>query len=441
MTDELKNTVEEAAENLQDLVENEMENNEERIEAVAEEASKTVELETEPVVELVEDAEEVTVEPLSEEAKKALEEVQAETAKMSEVVSEATDTSDVMNIQDKVEFTTEELAIIDQYAKAVDLTDTNSVLQYGADAQEKISEFSEMALNNIRTSDLGTVGDSLSGLVTELKGFSTTEERKGLAKLFHKVTDPIEEMKTKYDKANDNVEKVVDILDGHQVALTKDIATLDELFKANQDNFKNLSMYIAAGKEKLKEAREVTLPELKAKAEASQDQGDLQAATDYAQMIDRFEKKVYDLDLTRTVSLQMAPQIRMIQNNDTLMVEKIQTALVNTIPLWKSQMVLALGLANSEEALKAQQAVSETTNELLRKNAEILHDTTVGVAQESERGIIDIETLQETNAKLITTIDEVMQIQNDGRQARQEAEAELKRLEGELRDKVLETIS
>ena len=281
----------------------------------------------------------------------------------------------------------------------------------------------------------------MSGLVTELKGFSATEERHGLAKLFHKALDPIEEMKNKYDKANNNVEKVVDILDGHQVTLTKDIATLDELFKANTDNYKNLSMYIAAGKEKLKEAREVTLPAMKARAEATQDQGDLQAASDFAQMIDRFEKKVYDLDLTRTVSQQMAPQIRMIQNNDTLMVEKIQTALVNTIPLWKSQMVLALGLANSGEALKAQRAVSETTNELLRKNAEILHDTTVGVAQESERGIVDIETLQLTNAKLIETIDEVMQIQKQGHEARVEAEIELKRLEGELRDKVLETIS
>ncbi|MBQ2160662.1 MAG: toxic anion resistance protein, partial [Firmicutes bacterium] len=340
-----------------------------------------------------------------------------------------------------VEFTPEEMAIIESYAKAVDLTDTNCVLQYGADAQEKLAQFSETALTNVRTSDLGTIGDSLSGLVTELKGFSATEERHGLAKLFHKALDPIEAMKARYDKANANVEKVVNILDGHQVTLTKDIAVLDELFNANTENFKNLSMYIAAGKQALKEARDVTLPAMKKKAEETQDQGDLQAATDYAQMIDRFEKKVYDLDLTRTVSLQMAPQIRMIQNNDTLMVEKIQTALVNTIPLWKSQMVLALGLANSEEALKAQRAVSETTNELLRKNAELLHDTTVGVAQESERGIIDIETLTETNNKLISTIDEVMQIQKEGHEKRVEAEIELRRLEGELRDKVLETIS
>jgi uncharacterized protein YaaN involved in tellurite resistance len=417
MTDEIKipEEIKEDAENLQELVEEELGD-------AAEEEIEVVE------AEIVEEAE-----PAQEELKK----VQEEAVKIAEDIED----SEVMKIANKVEFTPEELAIIDGYAKAVDLKDTNSVLQFGADAQEKLTEFTESALTNVRTSDLGTIGDSLSGLVTELKGFSATEERHGLAKLFHKALDPIEEMKNRYDKANSNVEKVVNILDGHQVTLTKDIAVLDELFKANTDNFKNLSMYIAAGKKALKEAREVTLPEMKAKAELTQDQGDLQAATDYAQMIDRFEKKIYDLDLTRTVSLQMAPQIRMIQNNDTLMVEKIQTALVNTIPLWKSQMVLALGLANSEEALKAQRAVSETTNELLRKNAELLHDTTVGVAQESERGIIDIETLTDTNNKLITTIDEVMQIQKEGHEKRVEAEIELRRLEGELRDKVLETIS
>ena len=419
MTDEIKipEEIKEEAENLQELVE-------EEIGDAAEETIEVVE------AEIVEDT------PL-DAAKEELEKVQE---RAQEIAAEVED-SEVMKIADKVEFTPEELAIIDKYAAAVDLKDTNSVLQFGADAQEKLSEFSESALTNVRTSDLGTIGDSLSGLVTELKGFSATEERHGLAKLFHKALDPIEEMKNRYDKANSNVEKVVNILDGHQVTLTKDIAVLDELFNANTENFKNLSMYIAAGKKALKEAREVTLPEMKAKAEVTGDQGDLQAATDYAQMIDRFEKKIYDLDLTRTVSLQMAPQIRMIQNNDTLMVEKIQTALVNTIPLWKSQMVLALGLANSEEALKAQRAVSETTNELLRKNADLLHDTTVGVAQESERGIIDIETLTETNNKLISTIDEVMQIQKEGHEKRVEAEIELRRLEGELRDKVLETIS
>ena len=399
---------------------------------------KTPETLEEVEAEVVEEAEDA-VEAEAEVIEKAeeLEEIQEEAQKIADEVGE----SDVMKIEDKVEFTPEELAIIAKYAAEVDLKDTNAVLQYGADAQEKLAEFSESALTNVKTSDLGTIGDSLSGLVNELKGFSVTEERHGLSKLFHKAVDPITEMKTKYDKANNNVEKVVDILEGHQVTLTKDIAVLDELFNANTDNFKNLSMYIAAGKQALKEARDVTLPEMRRKAEETGDQGDLQAATDYAQMIDRFEKKIYDLDLTRTVSLQMAPQIRMIQNNDTLMVEKIQTALVNTIPLWKSQMVLALGLANSEEALKAQRAVSDTTNELLKKNAELLHDTTVGVAQESERGIIDLETLQETNAKLITTIDEVMQIQQEGHEKRVEAEIELRRLEGELRDKVIETIS
>ena len=417
MTDEMK--IKDEAENLQDIVEEELK----------EDVQETVE-----VVEA-----EIVEEPKSglEQAQEELKEVQAEAQDIASSVEE----SEVMKIEDKVEFTPEELAIIESYAKAVDLTDTNCVLQYGADAQEKLSQFSETALTNVRTSNLGTIGDSLAGLVTELRGFSATEERHGLAKLFHKALDPIEEMKNRYDKANNNVEKVINILDGHQVTLTKDIAVLDELFNANTENFKNLSMYIAGGKKALKEAREVTLPAMKKKAEETQDQGDLQSATDYAQMIDRFEKKIYDLDLTRTVSLQMAPQIRMIQNNDTLMVEKIQTALVNTIPLWKSQMVLALGLANSEEALKAQRAVSETTNELLRKNAELLHDTTVGVAQESERGIIDIETLTETNNKLISTIDEVMQIQKEGHEKRVEAEIELRRLEGELRDKVLETVS
>ncbi len=420
MTDEIKTPeVMEETENLQELVEEELkETTEEPVEFVE--------------AEVVEPAESTF-----EKAEEELKAVNEEAAKIAEEVEE----SEVMKIADKVEFTEEELAIIDQYANAVDLKDANCVLQFGADAQEKLAQFSETALMNVKTSDLGTIGESLSGLVTELRGFSATEERHGLSKLFHKALDPIESMKARYDKANSNVEKVVNILDGHQVTLTKDIAVLDELFTANTDNFKNLSMYIAAGKKALKEAREVTLPEMRAKAELSQDQGDLQAATDYAQMIDRFEKKIYDLDLTRTVSLQMAPQIRMIQNNDTLMVEKIQTALVNTIPLWKSQMVLALGLANSEEALKAQRAVSETTNELLKKNAELLHDTTVGVAQESERGIIDIETLTETNNKLISTIDEVMQIQKEGHEKRVEAEIELRRLEGELRDKVLETIS
>ena len=246
-------------------------------------------------------------------------------------------------------------------------------------------------------------------------------------------------LKAKYDKAEVNVEKVVDVLEGHQVTLTKDIAVLDEMFAANNTNFKQLSMYIVAGKKKLEEAQNVTLPQLKAKAEASGEAADAQAANDFASMCNRFEKKLHDLDLTRTVSLQMAPQIRMVQNNDALMVEKIQTTLVNTIPLWKSQMVLALGLANNEAAVEAQKAVSDTTNELLKKNAEVLMKTTVDVARESERGIVDIETLKNTNRQLIETIDEVMKIQQEGREKRKAAEVELAKIELELKNKLLET--
>ena len=246
-------------------------------------------------------------------------------------------------------------------------------------------------------------------------------------------------LKAKYDKAEVNVEKVVDVLEGHQVTLTKDIAVLDEMFAANNTNFKQLSMYIVAGKKKLEEAQNVTLPQLKAKAEASGEAADAQAANDFASMCNRFEKKLHDLDLTRTVSLQMAPQIRMVQNNDALMVEKIQTTLVNTIPLWKSQMVLALGLANNEAAVEAQKAVSDTTNELLKKNAEVLKKTTVDVARESERGIVDIETLKNTNRQLIETIDEVMKIQQEGREKRKAAEVELAKIELELKNKLLET--
>lgn len=348
---------------------------------------------------------------------------------------------DALSIPDGTEFSEAELSIIESYANKVDFNDTNSIVNYGADAQEKLAEFSDVALNNVRTKDLGAVGDSLSGLVTELKGFSALEEKKGLARFFHRAANPIEQLKSKYSKANANVERVVDILDGHQVALTKDVAVLDEMFKANTENFKSLSMYIAAGKKKIEEAREVTLPALKQKAEETGDGADIQAVSDFSQMMSRFEKKVHDLNLTRTVSLQMAPQIRMIQNNDALMIEKIQTALVNTIPLWKGQMVLALGLANSEEALKAQRAVSDATNELLKKNAEVLRQTTVGIAQEAERGVVDIETLQETNAKLIDTIDDVMRIQKEGQEKRLLAENELSRLEGELKTKVLEAIS
>lgn len=365
-------------------------------------------------------------EPTAEEAK-----IEAAAAAAAEIVE--------VKIEDKIELTPEEQKGVEEFTKKIDITNATHILQYGADAQQKMADFSDTALENVRTKDLGTVGDTLSSLVVELKGFNALEtEKKGIFGLFHKVADPIAKLKANYDKAEANVEKVAEILEGHQVTLVRDIAVLDELFKANTLNFKQLSMYIVAGKKKLEEAYNVTLPEMKAKAAESGAMEDAQAANDFAAMCNRFEKKLYDLDLTRTVSLQMAPQIRLIQNNNTLMVEKIQTTLINTIPLWKSQMVLALGLANSEEAVKAQQAVSDTTNELLKRNAEALKQTTVSVAAESERGIVDIETLQETNRKLIETIDEVMQIQEEGRQKRKAAEVEMLKIENELKQKLLE---
>ncbi len=344
-----------------------------------------------------------------------------------------------VDVEAKIQLTPEEEQAVTEFVGKIDLHNTNHILQYGSDAQNKLAEFSDTALERVRTKDLGDVGDTLGSLVSELRGFNALEEKKGLARFFSKAVAPIEQMKNKYAKANNNVVKVVDVLEGHQVALTRDIAVLDQLFKANSDNFKQLSMYIVAGKRKLEEERNVTLPEMTKQAELTGAPEDAQAAKDYGELLNRFEKKLHDLDLTRTVSLQMAPQIRMVQNNDTLMVEKIQSALVNTIPLWKSQMVLALGLANSEEAVKAQRAVSDATNDLLKKNAEALKQTTVGVAKESERGIVDIETLQETNRKLIETIDEVLVIQKEGHEKRQAAEVELAKIEGELKAKLLET--
>ncbi len=360
------------------------------------------------------------------------EEIKEDATKVEEAIA-------VVNVEDKIQLTPEEENAVVEFMGKIDLHNTNHILQYGAAAQTKLAEFSDSALDKVRTKDLGDIGDSLGTLVSELKGFNALEEKKGLAKLFSKVLSPIEQMKNQFTKANTNVEKVVNVLEGHQVTLTKDIAVLDELFKANSDNFRQLSMYIVAGKRKLDEEFKTTLPALKSKAAETGAPEDAQAANDYEQLLNRFEKKIHDLDLTRTVSLQMAPQIRMVQNNDTLMIEKIQTALVNTIPLWKSQMVLALGLANSEEAVKAQRAVSDTTNELLRKNAEALKQTSIGVAKESERGVVDIETLQETNRKLIETIDEVMLIQKEGHEKRQAAEVELAKIEGELKAKLIET--
>ena len=343
-----------------------------------------------------------------------------------------------VNIEDKIQLTDAEKKAVDDFAAKIDISNANHILQYGADAQAKITQFSDMALEKVRTKDLGSVGDTLSSLVVELKGFDPNEQKKGFFGLFKKAGASIAELKAKYDKAEVNVEKVVDVLEGHQITLTKDIAVLDEMFKANMTNFKQLSLYIVAGKKKLEEVQNVTIPVMQAKAAETGAMEDAQAANDYANLANRFEKKLHDLDLTRTVSLQMGPQIRLIQNNDTLMVEKIQTTLLNTIPLWKSQMVLALGLAHSEQAMQAQKAVSDTTNELLKKNAELLKQTTVGVAQESERGIVDIETLKHTNQMLIDTLDEVVKIQNDGRAKRKAAEVELMNIETQLKDKMLE---
>lgn len=360
---------------------------------------------------------------------------------MDQMLTEAAEKPETIkevNIEDKIQLTDAEKKAVEDFAAKIDISNSNHILQYGADAQAKITQFSDMALEKVRAKDLGSVGETLSDLVVELKGFDPNEQKKGFLGLFKKAGTGIAQLKAKYDKVEVNVEKVVDILEGHQITLTKDIAVLDEMFKANMTNFKQLSLYIVAGKKKLEEVQNVTIPAMKAKAAESGAMEDAQAANDLSNLANRFEKKLHDLDLTRTVSLQMGPQIRLIQNNDTMMVEKIQTAILNTIPLWKSQMVLALGLAHSERAMKAQQAVSDTTNELLKKNADLLKDTTIGIAEESERGIVDIETLKHTNQMLIDTLDEVVRIQNEGRQKRKAAEVELLNIENQLKDKMLE---
>jgi uncharacterized protein YaaN involved in tellurite resistance len=301
-----------------------------------------------------------------------------------------------------------------------------------------MADFSESALDNVRTKDLGEVGEMLTGLVAELRSFSDEEEKKGFLGLFKKGSNKLSDMKAKYDKAEVNVNKVSQVLEQHQITLLKDVATLDKMYELNLNYFKELSMYILAGKQKLEQAKNTELPQLLAKAEQSGLPEDTQAAKDYAQMITRFEKKIYDLELTRNISLQMAPQIRLIQSNDTEMSDKIQSTLTNTIPLWKSQMVIAIGLNHSTEAARAQREVSDMTNELLKKNAETLKVASIETAKEAERGIVDIETLQSTNQTLISTLDEVLKIQQDGREKRANAEVELQRIENEMRDKLLE---
>lgn len=328
---------------------------------------------------------------------------------------------------------------VNEFSKKIDITESNTILQYGAAAQKKVTDFSNTALQNVRTKDLGEIGTLLSNLVVELKTSDAEEEKKGFfAGLFDKGKDKVTEFKARYDKAEANVEKISAILEDHQITLLKDIALLDELYDRNNQNIKELTMYILAGRKKLADVRANELPELIKKAKESGLPEDAQAANDLEQACVRFEKKLYDLELTRQVALQMAPQIRLVQNNDTLMTEKIQSTLVNTIPLWKNQIVLSLGIQHSKEALEAEREVTNMTNDLLKKNAETLHQATVETARESERGIVDIETLQHTNEQLISTLDEVLAIQKEGHEKREAAELELRRIENQLTDKLLQ---
>ena len=333
--------------------------------------------------------------------------------------------------------TPEEQKMVDEFASKIELGNSNLIIQYGAGAQKKIADFSESALSNVRTKDLGEVGGLLSDVVTEMKSFDADDE-KGFLGFFKKTSKKLTNMKAKYDKAEVNVNKICTVLENHQIQLLKDVALLDKMYDMNKVYFKELSMYILAGKKKLNEVMTVELPKLKEKAQASGLPEDAQAANDLSAMCSRFEKKLHDLELTRMISIQMAPQIRLVQNNDTLMSDKIQSTLVNTIPLWKSQMVLALGIANSQSAAQSQRQVTDMTNELLRKNADTLKMATIDTAKESERGIVDIETLVSTNQTLISTLEEVTKIQEEGRQKRADVEKELSRIEGELKQKLLE---
>lgn len=340
-------------------------------------------------------------------------------------------------VLDETILSREEQAQVDAFAKQIDLTNSAVILQYGAGTQKKMADFSENALENVKTKDLGEVGELLSGVVTELKSFGE-EEEKGFLGIFKKTSNKLQSMKAKYAKAETNVNQICKALESHQVQLMKDVAVLDKMYELNLTYFKELSMYILAGKKKLQEVRNGKLQEMMQKAQESGLPEDAQAARDLDSMCNRFEKKIHDLELTRTISIQTAPQIRLVQSNDTLMVEKIQSTLVNTIPLWKSQMVLALGVEHSAQAAEAQRSVTDMTNELLKKNAEKLKMATIDTAKESERGIVEIETLKATNESLISTLDEVMRIQQEGRQKRQEAEVEMQRLETELKQKLLQ---
>ena len=334
--------------------------------------------------------------------------------------------------------TPEEQQMVDSFAQKIDIENTNQILQYGAGTQKKMADFSDAALENVRTQDLGEVGELITQVVGELRDFDATEEEKGFLGFFKKQGNKIENMKNRYAKAEVNVQKITTSLQDHQMRLMKDSAVLEKMYAQNLNYYKELTMYILAGKQKLQEVREGKLRDLEAKAAASGFPEDAQEAKDLDSKCNRFEKKLHDLELTRIISLQTAPQIRLVQNNDTLMVEKIQTTIVNTIPLWKSQMVLALGIAHSTEAAQAQRQVTDLTNELLKKNAQALHLASTETAKESERGIVDIETLKQTNQELISTLDDVMKIQKEGRIKRQQAEVEMRRMEDELKNKLLE---
>ena len=381
---------------------------------------------------------ELTLTPNSEAAAQAVPELTLDPTAAQAPQEPAKPAAPPVNMDESLLSEAEKKAV-EEFSRKIDITDSNIVLQYGAAAQKNVAGFSENALSSVRTKDLGEVGKSLSDLVVELKGFGQEEEeKKGLFGLFKKTGNKLEAMKAQYAKVEANVDKIARELEQHQVTLMKDVAMFDQMYELNLKYYKELTMYILAGKRRLAEVRDTELPALKARAEQTGAQEDAQKYNDLAQMCDRFEKKLHDLELTRMISVQMGPQTRLLQNNDTLMVEKIQSSLVNTIPLWKSQMVLALGLEHSRQATAAQSAVTEMTNSLLKKNADMLKMGTIETAREAERSVVDMETLQHTNQQLISTLDEVLNIQKEGAAKRRAAEAELGRIEGELKQKLLE---
>ena len=372
----------------------------------------------------------LTLEPNAAQTEAAVEEAPVEEKQAEQTPVEKLDISSLSPA---------EQAAVRDFSEKIDIKNTDQIMNYGSAAQKNISEFSDAALSSVKTKDLGECGDMLSELVVELKGLNfDEEEKKGFLGLFKKASQTIAEKKAQFDKAEVNVDKIVEELEKHEITLMKDISMMDKMYEKNEEYMKELTMYILAGKLKIEHLRNVELPEYVAKAKETGLPEDAQAANDFANLIGRFEKKIHDLELTRTISVQMAPQIRMVQNNDSLMAEKIRSSIVNTIPLWKNQMVLALSLYHSEQAMQAQRNVTDVTNELLMKNAKTLHQGSVNVAKESERGIVDMETLKQTNIELIATLDEVRQIQDDGRARRIQAEEELARIEGELKDKLLE---